>query len=114
MIKPFYFKQVCTQFKCRSTLFKCQAVLFEPKIGLSGATIPGQSRPGSDVSERVPPHSPKLQHYKSLTIRLFSIISRTHVGRVLPLCRDAVDVRRILVQTIKRLCDQQPVWMREN
>ena len=27
------------------------------------------------------PHSPKLQHYWSLTIRLFSVISRTLVGR---------------------------------
>ena len=31
------------------------------------------------------PHSPKLQHYWNLTIRLFSVISRTLVeGRVLP------------------------------
>ena len=35
-------------------------------------------------------HSSKLQHYWSLTIRLFSAISRTFVGEVLPLCRDAV------------------------
>ena len=36
---------------------------------------------------------PKLQHYKSLTIRLFSFISRTlvEVG-VLPFCRDAVGI----------------------
>ena len=37
-------------------------------------------------------HSPKLQYYWSLTIRLFSVISRTLVGEVLPLCRDAVGV----------------------
>ena len=38
-------------------------------------------------------HSPKLQHYWSLTIRLFNAMSRTFIGeRVLPLCRDAVDV----------------------
>ena len=37
-------------------------------------------------------HSPKLQHYWSLTIRLFSIIYRTFVGGVLPLYRDTVGV----------------------
>ena len=39
------------------------------------------------------PHSPKLQHCLNLTIRLFSVISRTLVrGGVLPLCRGAVSV----------------------
>ena len=39
------------------------------------------------------PHSPKLQHCWNLTIRLFSVISRTLVVRgVLPLCREAVGV----------------------
>ena len=40
------------------------------------------------------PHSPKLQHYWNLTIRLFSVISRTLIeeGGVLLLCRDAVNV----------------------
>ena len=38
-------------------------------------------------------HSPKLQHYCSLTIRLFNVISRTLVGwGVLPFCRDAVGI----------------------
>ena len=37
-------------------------------------------------------HSPKLQHYWSLTIRLFNAISRTFIWEVLPLCRDAVRV----------------------
>ena len=41
-------------------------------------------------------HSPKLQHYWILTIRLFSVISRTLVGGggggVLTLCREAVNV----------------------
>ena len=31
-------------------------------------------------------------HYRSLTIRLFSVISRTLVGGVLPLCSDAVGI----------------------
>ena len=34
---------------------------------------------------RSTPHSPKFQHYGSLTIRLFSIMSRTPIWRVLPL-----------------------------
>ena len=38
------------------------------------------------------PHSPKLQRYWSLTIRLFSVISRTLVEKVLSLSRDAVSV----------------------
>ena len=50
------------------------------------------------------PHSTKLQHYWSLTIRLFSVISSTHLGGILPFCRDAVDVfyrPRRLGQTFK-------------
>ena len=38
------------------------------------------------------PHSPKLQHYWSMTIRLFDVIYRTLVTGVLPLCRDTVGV----------------------
>ena len=37
-------------------------------------------------------HSPKLLRYSSLTIKLFSVISRVLFGGVLPLCRDAVGV----------------------
>ena len=37
-------------------------------------------------------HSPKLQHYWSLTIRYFSVISRTMVRGVLPQCKDVVSV----------------------
>ena len=35
---------------------------------------------------------PKLQDYWSLSIRLFSVISGTLVGRILPLCRHAVGI----------------------
>ena len=39
------------------------------------------------------PHSPKLQHYWNVTIKLFSVIFRTLVGGgVLPLSREAVSV----------------------
>ena len=37
-------------------------------------------------------HSSKLQHYWSLTFRLFSVIQDTCWGWVLPLCRDPVSV----------------------
>ena len=47
---------------------------------LSGATTPGQSGPGSDGNEGV--HSPKFQIHCNLTIRLFSVISRTLFGGV--------------------------------
>ena len=42
---------------------------------LSDATISGQSGPGNDGNEGV------FQHYLSLIIRLFNVISRTLVGR---------------------------------
>ena len=38
------------------------------------------------------PHSPKPQHCWNLTIWLFSVISMTLVGGVLPFCREAVSV----------------------
>ena len=57
---------------------------------LSGATTPGQSRPGSDGKWWGIPHYLKRQHYWNLTIRLESF--RTLVGGVLRLCRDAVGV----------------------
>ena len=49
------------------------------------------------------PHSPKLQYYGSLTIRLFNVISRTLAEGVLPLCRDAVGV----YYRLSRLCHHQ-------
>ena len=41
---------------------------------------------------RGPSHSPKLQHYWSFTIRLFSVISGILIGEVLHFCRDSVSV----------------------
>ena len=37
-------------------------------------------------------HSPKPQHHWNFTIRLFSVISRTLIEGVLPLCRGAVSI----------------------
>ena len=53
-----------------------------------------QSGPGSNVNERGTPYSPKLQHYWSLTMKLFSVISKKTSSCVgfLPLWRDAVGV----------------------
>ena len=56
---------------------------------LSSATTLGQSGPGSDCNEGV---LCILQHYWSLTLRLFHVISRTFIGRVLPLNRDTVSI----------------------
>ena len=55
-------------------------------------TTLGQSGPGNGGNKRGIPHSPKLQYYLSLTIRLFRVMSRTLIGGVLPHCRDAVGV----------------------
>ena len=37
------------------------------------------------------PHSQMLQHYRSLTIKLFKFINRILVAVVLPLCKDTAD-----------------------
>ena len=47
---------------------------------LSGATIPGQSEPGSNGNEGVLHVPLKRQHHWNLSIRLFSVINRTLVG----------------------------------
>ena len=59
---------------------------------LSSTTTPRMSGCGSNGNERGTPHSPKLQHYWNFTIRLFSVISWTLIGGVLPLCREAISV----------------------
>ena len=46
---------------------------------------PGPDRSRKRWQWRGNPHYPKLQHYWSLTIKLFSIISRTLVGDLTPL-----------------------------
>ena len=51
---------------------------------------------------RVTPHSPKLQHYCNLTIRLFSFISRTLVG-----CRGLTPLQKCSRYILQR----QPSWL---
>ena len=48
-------------------------------------------------------HSPKLQHYWRFTIRLFRVISRTHVWGVLLFCRR-------YSRCILQLQPTEPVW----
>ena len=62
---------------------------------------PYLGRYGVSWQWRGTPHSPKLMHYWNLAIKLFSNISNTLVGGVLPLCRKAVDV----INSPSRLCD---------
>ena len=52
---------------------------------LSGATTPGQSGYGSDDNEAI-------LRIPQITIRLFSVVSKTLVGETLPLFRVAVSV----------------------
>ena len=59
---------------------------------LSGATTPVLSGPGSDVSEGVLHVSQSFSFTGISPSDFFSVISRTLVRGVLPLCREAVDV----------------------
>ena len=89
---------ISTQFKCQNSstlnnsVWHKYTVQFYLPIDrtLSSATTLSQSRPGSNGNKGGIPHSLKLQHYWNLTIRLFSVISRTLVGGGLPLCREVV------------------------
>ena len=70
--------------------FKCQTILFDPL--LSSATTPDQSGPGSDYNKgvlRIPQSSSITETFPSDC--LVSYI-RTIIGRVLPLCWEAVGV----------------------
>ena len=53
---------------------------FQARVDLGAMAIKGYSA------------SPKPQYYWSLTVRMFSVISKTFVGGDLPLCREAVGV----------------------
>ena len=57
-----------------------------------GATTPGQSGSGSDTIEGVRRIPQSSMNNRSLTSKLFCVISRTLIGGVLPLCRDAIGV----------------------
>ena len=80
MSKQFHFKQFSSAY------LHC-LVLFDKTLSGSTTQWTWERR-----RWRGTPHSLKFQHHWNLTIRLFSVISRTLVGWVLPLCRDAVGV----------------------
>ena len=71
--------------------FKFQTDLFDPPIG-TYQVLPLRTRVDLEVMAMGTLNSPKLRHYWSLIIRLFIVISRTHVWEVLPLCRDSVGI----------------------
>ena len=75
-----------------SHLFTCNSKIKPIDRTLSGAISLGQIGPRNNGKEGCIPHSSKVQHYWSLTIKLFSVISRTLIQRwnVLPLCREVV------------------------
>ena len=86
MSKQFYFKQFSLVW-IRSLNAKSRK-LSKPRFSyiclinrnLSGSTTLSQSGRGSDGNKGDTLHSPKLQHYWNLNIRLFSVICRTFVG----------------------------------
>ena len=90
--KQLYCKQFRLELVCSLNLktFLFQAIQFNISTQfssiwliyrtLSGATISSQSGPWSDGQWTGTMHSPKLQHYWNLTIRLFCVISKTIVG----------------------------------
>ena len=91
---------VYTQLKVKSVLF--QTIQFSISTQISSIWPIDRTLLGVNYSEpewtcewwqwRGTAHSPNLQHYKNLIIKLYCVISRTIVGEVLRLCRDAVSV----------------------
>ena len=65
------------------------------------------------------PHSPKLQYYWTFTARLFSVIYRTLVVGILPLCREAAGVfyssswlgHKTRVVGVLASAEKQPVYL---
>ena len=103
MSRQFYFKQFSlakvSSLNVKTVLF--QAIKFNINTQFSSIrhidrthVLPCQDRVNLKWWQwRGTPHSPKLQHYWNLTIRLSSVISRTLIGvGVLHLCRKAVSV----------------------
>ena len=73
-----------------STQFKSQTVsIWSIDSTLSGATTPGQSGRGSDGNKGVL-HIPQSSSINEASPYKSCVTSRTLVGGVLPLCRDAV------------------------
>ena len=58
--------------------------VFISNICQQGAITPSQSGRRSEGNEGMLLHSPNLQHYKNLTIRLFSVVPRRLIGGSCP------------------------------
>ena len=80
MMKQFYINNSILYKSFVCTQFECQIVLFNPLIGLY-QVLPIWARVDRAVmAMKGLSKLPKLQHYWSLTIRLFSIILEIFVG----------------------------------
>ena len=90
---------VSTQFNCQKQfyfkLFSLASihnlVLFDPLIGI-WCYHPRPEWTWERLQWRGTPHSPKLHHHWSLTIRFFNAISGHSSWGVLSFCREVVDV----------------------
>ena len=79
-----------------SSQFKCQSSIWPMDRTILGAFTLGQSGPMSDGNEEIP-HIPQSfsNTYWSLTIRLFSVVSRTLLEGVLPLSAEVQSAHSI-------------------
>ena len=96
-IKLFYFKQFILALvgSLNIKTVPVQVIQFSISTQISSIwpidrTLSGATSPKwiwKHWQWRGDPHFPKLQHYWNLTVRLFSVISRTLIGGVLPLTK---------------------------
>ena len=91
--KPFLFK-LFSQTALIQTIQFSISMQFKPKVGPYQEPLFWAIVDLRAMAMKRSPHSPKLQHHWNLTIRLFSVISKTLVVGVgvLLLCREAVGV----------------------
>ena len=89
--KYIFIQKVVLFQTIQSSISTLLSYIWSVDRALTEATTPGQSGAGSDGNEGTP-YYPKIRHYWSFTLRLYSVIYRTLVGRILPLCRDTVRV----------------------
>ena len=83
---------IYTQLDVKTELFQTIPFSISPQFSSiwhidrtpSNTTTTGQEELGAMAIKWYSTHSPKLQHYWNLTIRLFSVISNTLVGEFYP------------------------------
>ena len=91
MWKTFLFKAIQFNKKIQFSI-SMPLVLFTRREGPIRCCHAGPEWTWEQWQWRDTHYSPNPQHYWDLTIRLFSVISRTLIGEVLSLCRGAVSV----------------------